>query len=197
MKVSLASALSTVAAVALAGAAHAQATTHIDPQWYVRGDAGASFQDEINATPKVKGKTGWTADIAAGRQIDDHFRAEGELLYTDSKEKRGSGRTKVTAGLVNGLYDFDTGTKFKPFVGAGVGIGQVKLDGGAVSDDDTGLAYQLLTGVAYPINDKLSAQVGYRYLGVNDVKIGTGAQSVRGDYHDQAVTVGLTYKFGS
>jgi opacity protein-like surface antigen len=182
-------------ALALAGAARAQ--TNIDPQWYVRGDAGAAFQDEINATPKVKGKAGWTIDAAVGRQIDDHVRADGELLYSDADAKVGSGRVKVLAGLANGFYDFDTGTKLKPYVGAGVGVGQVKLDGGAFHDDDTGLAYQLLTGVAYPINDKLSAQVGYRYLGVNDVKIGTGAQAIRGDYHDQAVTVGLTYKLGS
>lgn len=193
MKISLKSAAA-FAGLALAGAAHAQ--TAIDPQWYVRGDAGATYQDELNSSPTVKAKSGWTVDAAVGRQIDSHFRAEGELLYSDDKAKIGDGRIKVVAGLANGYYDFDTGTKLKPFIGAGVGIGQVKLDGGPVRDNDTGLAYQLLTGVAYPINDKLSAQVGYRYLGVNDVKIGAGAQGLHGDYHDQAVTVGLTYKFG-
>lgn len=183
------------AGVAFAGVAHAQAT--VDPQWYVRGGGGATYQDEINSSSKVKGKTGWTVDAAVGRQIDSHFRAEGQLIYSDDKAKVGDGRVKVLAGLANAYYDFDTGTKLRPFVGAGVGLGQVKLTGGAVHDDDTGFAYQLQTGVAYPINDRLSAQVGYRYLGVNDVKIGSGAQGVRGDYHDQAVTMGVTYKFGS
>jgi OOP family OmpA-OmpF porin len=184
-----------LAGLALAGAANAQ--TAIDPQWYVRGGAGATYQDEINATPKVKGETGWTVDAAVGRQIDSHFRAEGQLLYSNDEQKAGDGRIKVLAGLANAYYDFDTGTKLRPFVGAGVGIGQVKLDGGAVDSDDTGFAYQLQTGIAYPINDRLSAQVGYRYLGVNNVEIGSGARTVRGDYHDQAVTMGLTYKFGS
>ena len=184
----------TVLVIARAG--HAQ-EAHIDPQWYVRADAGAALQDEINATPKVNGKTGWTADIAGGRALASNFRAEAELLYAQGDQKHtDNGRIKVLAGLANGYYDFDTGTKLKPFVGAGVGIGQVKLDGGAVRDDDAGLAYQLLTGVAYPITDKLSAQIGYRYLGVNDVKIGSAAQAIRGDYHDQAVTAGITYKFG-
>jgi opacity protein-like surface antigen len=94
------------------------------------GDAGATYQDEINSTPKVKGKSGWTVDAAVGRQIDSHFRAEGQLIYSDDKTKVGDGRIKMSAGLANGYYDFDTGTKLKPFVGAGVGIGQVKLDGG-------------------------------------------------------------------
>jgi opacity protein-like surface antigen len=184
-----------VAGLTLAGAAHAQ--TAIDPQWYVRGDLGGSFADEINSTPKLKGKSGWTADVAAGRSVTSNVRVEGELLYSDAKEKQGSGRVKVLAGLANGYYDFDTGTPFRPFVGAGVGIAQVKLDGGLVHDDDTGFAYQLQTGVAYPINDKLSAQVAYRYLGVNDVKLGSAAGGIHGDYHDQAVTAGLTYRFGS
>lgn len=184
-----------LATLTLVGVAHAE--TGIDPQWYVRGDAGATFQDKINATPELKGKAGWTADAAVGRQIDSHVRTEAELIYADDKAKVGDGRIKVLAGLVNGYYDFDTGTKLKPFVGAGVGVGQVKLDGGGVDDDDTGFAYKLQTGVAYPINDRLSAQVAYRYLGINDVKIGSPIDAVRGDYHDQAVTVGLTYKLGS
>ena len=186
----------TVLVIARAG--HAQDAVHVDPQWYVRADAGVALQDEINATPKVKGKTGWTVDVAAGRSLASNVRAEAELLYSqDDQKPSGNGRINVLAGLANGYYDFDTGTKLRPYVGAGMGIGQVKLDGGPVHDDDTGFAYQLLTGVAYPVTDKLSAQLGYRYLGVNDLKIGTAAQSLRGDYHDQAITAGLTYKFGS
>lgn len=178
---------------ALAASAHAQAAT--DSSWYVRGDVGAAFQPELNATPKVKGDTGWTVDAAAGRSFGA-FRTEGELLYSQADRKVGDGQTKVLAGMLNGYYDFDTGTPFKPFVGAGVGLGQVKLDDGRTSNDDTGLAYQLQTGVAYPINDRLSAQVAYRYLGVNDVKIRSGASSLRGDYHDQALVFGVTYKLG-
>jgi len=198
MNVSLSSAVA-FAGMALAGltiASAAAAQTSIDPQWYVRADGGASLQNELNSTPKLRGKTGWTVDAAVGHQVDSHFRVEGQLVYSDADAKIGNGRTKVFAGLANGIYDFDTGTMWKPYVGAGLGVGQVKLDGGAIRDNDTGLAYQLLTGVAYPITDKLSAQVGYRYLGVNDVRIGSAAQAIRGDYHDQAVTFGVTYKFG-
>jgi OmpA-OmpF porin, OOP family len=185
----------TAAGLALAGAAEAQA---IDPQWYVRADAGASFQGQVNGTPKAKADTGWTGDIAVGRQFNSNFRAEGQIVYSDSDRKSVDGKIKLLAGLANAYYDFDTGTKLRPFIGAGVGLGQVKLDGGsAIEDDDTGFAYQLQTGIAYPITDRIFAQVGYRYLGVADVKLGSGAQSFSGDYHDQAVTVGLTYKFGS
>ena len=197
MKKVLMTSMAVFTVLVIARAGHAEEAMHVDPEWYVRADAGVAFQDRTNASPKVNGQTGWTADIAAGRSLAPNFRAEAELLFAQGDQKHvDRGRIKVLAGLANGYYDLDTGTKLKPFVGAGLGIGQVKLGGGTLRDDDTGLAYQLLTGVAYPITDKLSAQIGYRYLGVNDVAIGSGAQALHGDYHDQAVTVGLTYKFG-
>jgi opacity protein-like surface antigen len=182
--------------LALAGVAQAQQTT--DPNWYVRGDAGGTFAGELNgASPNVKGKSGWTVDLAAGRSLNGNVRAEGELLYSEADRKDVStGKIKTFGSLVNGYYDIDTGTKFRPYVGAGVGIAQVKLDKGLTHGDDTGLAYQLKTGVSYAINDRLSAQVGYRYLGVNDVHIGQGVGRIDGDYRDQAVTAGLTYKLG-
>jgi opacity protein-like surface antigen len=182
--------------LALAGAAQAQQT--IDPNWYVRGDAGGTFDGALNGTsPKVKGKSGWTVDLAAGRSLNSNVRAETELLYSEADRKDVStGKIKTFGGLVNGYYDIDTGTKVRPYVGAGIGVAQVKLDSGAANGDDTGFAYQLKTGVSYAINDRLSAQVGYRYLGVNDVHIGQGPGRIDGDYHDNAVTAGLTYKLG-
>jgi opacity protein-like surface antigen len=184
------------ASLSLAGAAHAQ--TAADPNWYVRGDAGGTFQDEVNSTPKVKGKSGWTVDLAAGRSFGSNVRGEAELLYADADGKNGAtGRIKTVAGLLNGYYDIDTGTRWRPFVGAGIGFGQVKLDGGPFHDDDTGFAYQLQTGVSYPFTDRLSGQLAYRYLGINDVELGEGPGRLHGDYHDQAVTVGVAYKLGS
>jgi OOP family OmpA-OmpF porin len=194
MKSALLSAAAALSSLAVAGAAHAQQGA--DAQWYVRGDAGGSFQSEVNSTPKVKGESGWTIDAAVGRTFGPNVRGEGELLYSDADQKSSDGRIKVIAGLANGYYDFDTSTRLRPFVGAGIGIAQVKLDGGPIHDDDTGFAYQFQTGVAYPINPQLSAQIAYRYLGVNDVKLGEGPFRLSGDYHDQAVTAGLTYRFG-
>jgi opacity protein-like surface antigen len=187
--------------VAFAKGASAQEANLNSPPadgWYVRGDAGASFSQRFGADPTLHGKGGWTVDGAVGKSFGNGFRTDAELLYSEADAKTGqTGKTKTLAGLLNAYYDFTTGTKFQPFVGAGVGLGQVKLDGAPYHGDDTGFAYQLITGVAYPITDRISAQVAYRYLGVNDVKVGSELARIRGDYHDQAVTVGVTYKFGS
>ena len=194
MKTLLASAAA--AALSLTLGASAQAQT-VDPAWYVRVDGGGALQDKLNASPKIDGKAGWAVDAAVGRSLGNNFRADAELGYSESKAKSGlGGHLKTVTGLVNGYYDVDTGTAWKPFVGAGVGFGQVKLDGGPFHDDDTGFAYQLQAGVAYPINEKLSSQVSWRYLGINDVTLNGPLGRINGDYHDQRVMLGLTYKFG-
>jgi len=200
MKVRLASAAVAIVAFAYASGAQAQDASGYGPPppgWYVRGEAGGSFSQRVGGDPTLHGENGWTVGGAVGKRFGNGFRTEGELLYSEADGKDGqTGRMKTLAGLLNAYYDFTTATKFRPFVGAGLGVGQVQLDGGLHHGDSTGFAYQLTAGVAYPIDDRWSAQVAYRYFGVNDVKIGPDASPLHGDYHDQAVTLGLAYAFG-
>jgi opacity protein-like surface antigen len=188
-------ALTAVAVAATALSATAAAAQ--DSGWYVRGDVGGNFQSEINGRSSAKGDTGWTVSGAVGRQIGDGFRGEGEVLYLDSSGKHsGAGDLKTVAGLLNGYYDFNRQGAWQPFVGAGVGFAQVKVDGGPSNGDDTGFAYQFKVGVAHPFNDRLTGEVAYRYLGVNGLEFGAGPGRVNGDFSTQAVTVGLRYKLG-
>ena len=188
----------TLTAVAIAATAlSATAAAAQDANWYVRGDVGGNFQSEVNGRPSAKGDTGWAVSGAAGRAIGDGFRGEGEVLYLDSSGKHaGSGDLKTIAGMVNGYYDFNRQGAFQPFVGAGVGFAQVKVDGGVSDGDDTGFAYQFKAGVAHPFNDRLTGEVAYRYFGVNGLEFGNGPGRLDGDFSTQAVTVGLRYKLG-
>jgi len=188
----------TLFAAALAGAAlAATAASAQDANWYVRGEAGANFQSKVDGTPDAKGDTGWNIGAAAGRDFGNGFRTEAEVDYFDASGKHDGGDLKTVAGFVNGYYDFNRGGAWQPFVGAGVGIAQVKVDGGLNDGDDTGFAWQLKAGVAHPFNDRLTGEIAYRYLGVTDVKFGGGVGGgIDGDYKSQAVTVGLRYKLG-
>jgi opacity protein-like surface antigen len=185
-------------AVAVAASAlSATAAAAQDSNWYVHGDVGGNFQSEINGRPSAKGDTGWTVSGAVGREIADGFRGEGEVLYLDSSGKHsGAGDLKTVAGMLNGYYDFNRQGAWQPFVGAGVGVAQVKVDGGPSNGDDTGFAYQFKVGVAHPFNDRLTGEVAYRYLGVNGLEFGAGPGRIDGDFSTQAVTVGLRYKLG-
>jgi len=191
MKKTALAAFAAVAALAVAGAASAQTS-----DWYVQGNAGANFQNKLGSGPSLKGDDGWAISGAVGRQITPNIRAEGELFYSTSDgETAGSGDLKTTAGFVNGYYDFNPGGAIQPFLGAGVGFAQVKADGGAFDDDDTGFAYQFKAGVAHPFTERLTGEVAYRYVNVADVELGRGAAHIDGDFETQAVTVGLRYGF--
>ena len=188
----------TLTAIAFAATAlSATAAAAQDSGWYVRGDVGGNFQSEINGRASAKGDTGWTVSGAVGRQIADGFRGEGEVLYLDSSGKHaGVGDLQPVAGMLNAYYDFNRQGAWQPFVGAGVGLAQTKVDGGISDGDDTGFAYQFKVGVAHPFNDRLTGEVAYRYVGVNGLEFGAGPGRIDGDFSTQAVTVGLRYKLG-
>lgn len=175
----------------LSGAAHAQ-----DAGWYLRGEIGGSFQGELDADDAIDLDNGFGVGIATGYDFANGLRTEGELLHLKNDvEGSSDGDVSSIGGFANVIYDFNRGGAFQPFLGAGVGLAQVDLDNGAFDDDDSGLAYQAKAGVAYKINDRLSAELAYRYVVVTDLEFGSGASGIDGDYDSQLVTVGLRYKF--
>ncbi|WP_068877564.1 MULTISPECIES: outer membrane protein [unclassified Phenylobacterium] len=183
----------TLAAVAAATTFAAGAASAQDANWYVQGNAGASFESRLDATPDRKGDTGWAVSGAVGREFANNLRAEAEIAYLSADNKGATpGKTSTVGGFLNGYYDFNRGGAWQPFVGAGVGLAQVKSRG----EDDTGFAYQLKAGVAHPFSDRLTGEIAYRYLAVTDVKAGAGPTRFDGDYHTNAVTVGFRYKLG-
>jgi OmpA-OmpF porin, OOP family len=184
-----------VAALAVAGAASAQEAP--GGGYYVRGDAGGTFSGKIDGDNGPRSDSGWAVGGGVGRDFGNGLRLEGQALYLHSDNKHSQGDTQLVGGFANAYYDILRTGPVQPFVGVGLGLAQVKLDGGRapIHGDDTGLAYQLQAGVAHPFNDRLIGEVAYRYIGVTDVNIGSGAGAINGDYSTSAVTVGLRYAF--
>jgi opacity protein-like surface antigen len=188
--------IAAASAAALAASASAASAQTAGSGWYVRGDAGATFDSRIDQSGGPRSDSGWTVGAGVGKDLGNGLRAEGEFVYLDNNGKHSSGDIKTTAGFLNGYYDFARDTAWRPFIGAGIGLAQVKVDGGGLADgDDTGFAYQFKAGVAHPITDQLTGELAYRYLGVKDVQIGSGPGRIDGDYTTSAVTVGLRYSF--
>ena len=177
----------------------AAASAADDNGWYVRGDTGATFDGRIDGTNGPKSDSGWTLGAGVGKSLGNGFRAEGQVLYLDNSGKSSSGDIKVFGAFANGYYDFLPDAQWRPFVGAGIGVAQVKEDGGpatAPHGDKTVFAYQLHAGIAHPFNDQLTGEVAYHYLGAPSVRFGATASHVDGDFGASLVTVGLRYKFG-
>ena len=100
--------------------------------------------------------------------------------------------------FLNAFYDIDTGTKFTPYVGAGIGVAFVKADGsldftsmvpprGVRSYDSrtsNNFAWNLGIGVAYEITRCVKLDVGYRF--VNLGKASTNWTDIDGDWQERA-----------
>lgn len=181
--------LATATGLFVAGAASAQ-----DAHWYVQGNAGVGFESRLQGSPERRTDPGWGVGGAAGRDFGNGWRADGEIVYFSADNNRGqTGSTDVLAGFANVYYDFLHDTAWRPFIGVGVGGARVQSQG---EGSDAGFAYQAKVGVDHPFTDRLTGEVAYRYIGVTDVKAGSGLSRFYGDYHTHAVTVGLRYAFG-
>lgn len=168
--------------LAFAATAHAQGS-----RWYAAVGGGASFTNDVDVSASglsasAEVDTGFLVTGAFGAFIDK-FRVEGEINYTqadlDSTPILGStvplgGDMSTTSFMVNGYYEFDTSSKWFPYVGGGIGVANVSLSdissqGVVLADDDAAaFAYQLKLGVAYRFTSSVDGTLGYRFFGTDD-----------------------------
>jgi len=157
-------------------------------------------------------------NIQAGRPIypDPVNTSYGDLLDAHKQLAAGAvtavpqpvdGAFSMLAFMGNVDYDFDTGSRWKPYVGGGLGLAIISLDtetdtGTSLADDsDTVLAYQVGAGIGYefPLEEgrSITVSLDWRYFGTQtptftgDV---TGAEfDVEINGHD--IGIGLIYGF--
>ena len=179
---------------------------------YVAGDLGlAIFHDSDLHSPLDKKNTytgeynlNFGLDIAAGYIFTPNFRAEAEFGYRSAKLDKVTGpggykdtspdsSLRIFSFMANGLYDV---TQFKtpviPYVGLGVGMLNGKSKSPSDSTSDTTFGYNLMVGVTYPIDKKLSVNGGYKLQGaLSDFEKDGNKIS----YMSSNLLVGLRYKF--
>lgn len=128
--------------------------------------------------------TGFGINGAVGYRFDN-ARVEFEVGYNSNSVDRVTfNDVSVTADgsidnwkfLLNGYYDFPTGSRFSPYVGGGAGIAILSADDvsatvptlGEVSIDDSNASFlfQFKAGVGYDVTETLNAFLGYRLMGI-------------------------------
>lgn len=185
--------------------------------WYVAGTLGASFandSDNTQAGMTITSEldTGAIVSAAVGHTFGG-IRAEGEIAYIVNEisalkvsglgSAPASGDMSAAALMANVYYDFDTNSKWKPFVGGGIGYANVSIDnltslGVAVADDNAGaFAYQVKAGVGYAFTDSLDGTLGYRFFGTAsaDMVDAGGAPFTSDGLQTHVIEVGVRYKF--
>jgi len=202
--------------VAAALAVVAQVASAQGDSWYFAGNVGASFPNDVDSSGPglsvtTELDTGFLVSGALGRSFGN-LRADGEVFYNINDVSTlsalglsigASGDVSTLGLMVNGYYDFATGTKWKPYLGAGIGAANVSINDLSAAgvpvadDDDTVFAYQFKAGVGYEFSPQVDGMLGYRFFGTDDgdfVDVDGDAFSTDGaDAH--IVEVGVRVRF--
>ena len=125
-----------------------------------------------------------------------------------------SGTLKMLGVMANVWYDIDTGSEFMPYLGVGVGVGQVTLDSrshaklGGVSirqvfpeSSASAFAFQAGAGVGYDVGAGVNVSLGYRLYGTTEAVLPWNAQDTGTDEVLKAsillhnIDLGVSYRF--
>lgn len=111
--------------------------------------------------------------------------------------------------MFNVLYDFDTGSPWRPYVGGGVGIARHfsdafrfdALNGGDgvhSGNFEHNFAWSVQTGVMVRIADNWAVEGGYRFSSLGEIKTGlypNGDEVSAGDFYAHDFIIGIIYLF--
>jgi len=231
-----------IGGVAQLAPAPAAADVHKGP--YAAVEGGAAWTASLSSTPYFYGCATFPAypcgisynaatfdlGYSAGVQVGYAFggpRLEFEYNYrnnaantiaTADGTRSASGELTSNNFMVNALYDFDTGSKWVPYIGIGLGIADVNVNnihasapvtvGGYLDGSSSKFAAQFIVGVEYAMSDKVGVLVDWRGLWASSVRFnygigcpggGTTACAQTGsttyDYWNGALNIGLRVKF--
>jgi len=195
-----------------ASAAQAQTAMASDPGFYVTGSAGLSMPRDSNidgtgVNTSAALDNGWAAFLGAGYGFANGLRGELEFGHQNvgvdsvGGAANSAGDYKVWSAMANLLYDWRTSLPVVPYIGAGIGVARLDLDGvrpvagSTVDQAENAFAWQAMAGVGYAITDQLTASLGYKYFAIPDAGNYTTAAgtAVDSDYASHNVLVGLRY----
>lgn len=163
---------------------------------YTEEDGGAKEKADDNV---LGGSFAYGIKAGAVRtELELNIHEDAEKKYTEDGDSW-KNSLENNSIMLNAYYDIDTGTKFTPYVGAGIGMARLK---GKVTDTDesiskskTNFAWQVGAGVSYAMTDNLSLDAGYRYMDSGDVTIKEDWGKVKFDSTSHEFLLGARYAF--
>jgi len=184
--------------------------------FYLSIAPSASFPFSVETTSPglspAETRTQWGVGMGGGlgyRYSD--FRVEGEVMYgrNDVKDIRFvggggdmSGYYDLWGATMNLFYDLPVGSRFRPYVGAGLGVvffeaHDITLAGFPPTHGSSKLfACKLMAGVSYTLSDAWRLLLGYRFMAMNGPDFETGGLPLHGDpVQTHAVQAGVQFYF--
>jgi opacity protein-like surface antigen len=147
---------------------------HAEESLYVGGFGGVNFASvKEPGGVKIAGiKTGGAGGVCIGYKMDE-IRVEGEFAYRTNPFKstsilKSDGSRTTHTVMANVYYDFNLGTEYTPYVGAGAGYAHNRqvndMKSGGTFFYTNKFAYQVMGGVHYKYSDKVLLGVEYKFL---------------------------------
>ncbi|MFP4004707.1 MAG: outer membrane protein, partial [Alphaproteobacteria bacterium] len=188
--------------------------------WYAAVHGGAVWLNEIEMDAfgdafRIDPDTGWAAGGALGYRYGDGLRAEiegtyrqndGDFFFIDpvtGPDLEANADVSSLSLMLNVLYDFDMGSFFRPYIGAGIGTSFVDIDlteiGGPDEENDDGwaFAYQFIGGFSVPMpNSGFEFFADYRYHSTAGLDMDfEGNVQDHDDYESHTVMGGVRFNF--
>ena len=182
---------------------------------YLSAAAGGNFATDAKAQTgsirdTIKYDAGSVGALSLGYGFANGYRAELDVSMrrnTINGVKNNSltsagGNTGIWGVLINGLYDFRTGTALTPYIGAGVGLGIItgKLTGSGITQydkTDQQLAYQGIVGVSYAMTERFALTADYRYFATTDAKFKNNGNDWTVANGSHSLLAGLRWTFAA
>jgi opacity protein-like surface antigen len=189
-----------------------------DYGYYGALQMGLSIPSDIDldfgndTSTKMSVDTGLSVAGALGFRPLSWVRVEGEVgHFSGELDAANNTDTSVTSYMANAFAEWENTSGFTPYAGVGLGAATVSADGRetysysgtnytfSTDDSDTVFAWQAAFGVDYRFTNTLSADLGWRYISMNDASLSTtiNGSSVPVDAGMSAnlIRMGMRYMF--
>lgn len=167
---------------AFAGAVHAQSIGYLEST-YAQINLGVGVAGEADLKlkgPQLRGRAetdlepGLFVSGLVGNSYTSGVAVEFEGLYaendldTDELQRALASdftvESRIYGGFANVKYEHVNESPLFPYVGAGLGYGETEYRVFGDTGRSDGVLWQLKAGVAVPVSDKMTVDVGYRFL---------------------------------
>ncbi len=181
-----------------------------DSGWYLGGGGGLNLKPDATVgriNDEVGTELGWIGLARGGYDYGNGWRTELELGYRDNNVDDidgvdGDGSTNNLDTMINVLYEFETGSMFRPYIGIGLGGSMVEysgvspVGGARVDDTDWVFGYQGIAGTNVEVTPNVAFFADYRYLATDEPDLHTSAGTeIEADEANHSVVVGFRYKW--
>jgi opacity protein-like surface antigen len=151
--------------------------------------AEASFDTGLAVSGALGYKTGMgriEAEIGYKSADANNISAYGYSQALSDGEK-----FNILSLMANGYIDIDASPAVKPYLMGGIGMANITMEDNWGDEDDNVFAYQVGLGIGFALNNKMTLDLGYRYMGTSDPDF----NGVKATYASHNVLAGLRFAF--